>query len=407
MVESPQSVRRSGFRPIRAVQDFLRLPPAEGAAAAAVVSTYLVPYLVSGVALSHIFGLLLILAAAVKTVRSTSRGATVTLLLFCAILLMSMAAGLLLGSTSRFWTEATKTAIVFLIAFFAGIAIPAPRLYAILQPGPWLCAILIGLIFLLVGNPFSLDGRLTLTGFISPNVLGFLIVLNMAVLLCRENMEPLTWGLFGILTVSMVACLSRSALLATLALMLARIGWLRGAALLGVIGGVLAVIFSHNATIQRMLVVEDVMTTGGSGRSDLWHYLLTRWLHTPLAWPFGFGPGSVERVLNIISRQEAAHSLVLGSLYYWGLAGFLFIVICAILAIRGVSNAPPSREKMLARDIVLVVITNGLVDESYDGSQVNVVSALFMALVVAVIVESRRRAKIAQDGMPEFRGRDT
>jgi hypothetical protein len=62
---------------------------------------------------------------------------------------------------------------------------------------------------------------------------------------------------------------------------------------------------------------------------------------------------------------------------------------------------------MLARDIVLVVITNGLVDESYDGSQVNVVSALFMALVVAVIVESRRRAKIAQDGMPEFRGRDT
>lgn len=376
-----------------------RLPLMELAAIGAVFSTYLVPYLIGGVGLSHIFGVALIAFGAQRSVRSTGRDATATFFLFLGILFMSMASGYALGPKERFWTEAVKTAIVFLVAFFAGITISPQRLRAILRPGPWLCLVLVCLIFAIVGNPFSLDGRLAMEGFISPNVLGFLIVLNMAVILCADTRKVWDWGLLVILAVAMLACFSRSALLASLALLLVRIGWRWGATLIGGVGMTLAIVFSNNKVIERMLVIEDVMTTGGSGRSNLWQYLLTRLWHTPEAWAFGFGPGSVERVLTLLSKEEAAHSLVLGSLYYWGFAGMLFVGICALMAVRGVWNAPPSRERMLAWDVVLIFITNGMVDESYDGSQINVVSALFIAMVVGVIVQSRKERGSARMGV--------
>ena len=40
---------------------------------------------------------------------------------------------------------------------------------------------------------------------------------------------------------------------------------------------------------------------------------------------------------------------------------------------------------------LLIVITNSIVDESYDASQVNAISAVFFGLVLAVIIEARRK----------------
>ena len=356
-------------------------------------STYLIPKLISGVAVSHISGLLLMACCAGTVAARTSREATSVFFLFFGIIALSMLSASFVGFQARFPFEAIKTIIVFAITFFVGLAVPAERIHALLEPSPWLFLILVAGIFLFVGNPFGLDGRLQVEGFISSNVLGFMAVLNMAVLLNRPRMSWLDYITFVALIVIMLLCLSRSAMMGTLALAWVRIGWGRGTVIFGTIAAAVATIYSGNKIIERMLVVEDVMTSGGSGRTELWSFLVRNWLNTPTNWLFGFGPGGVHRHPNWHSTEDAAHSLVIGGFYYWGIAGFIFVVGTFLLAAREITKAPISRERTLARDVLLTMLTNGVVDESYNGSQINAISAIFFALVLAVIVEARRRRK--------------
>jgi hypothetical protein len=203
----------------------------------------------------------------------------------------------------------------------------------------------------------------------------------------------LDYIILGALFAVMLLCLSRSAMMGTLALVWVRIGWVRGTVLFGSIAAAVTTIYSGNKIIERMLVVEDVMTSGGSGRTELWSFLVRNWHSTPANWFFGFGPGGVHRHPNWHATEDAAHSLVIGGFYYWGIAGFLFVVGTFLLAVREIAKAPFSRERTLARDILLAMLTNGVVDESYNGSQINAISAIFFALVLAVIVEARRQRR--------------
>ncbi len=343
------------------LRDFSALPLQDALLVLTIWSTYLMPVVVSGVAVSRITGLLLVLVCSQTVSSRTSREATAVFLLFFAILLLSSISAGFVGYQARFPFEAIKTIIVFAVTFFVGLSLSAARIRALLEPSPWLFLILVTGVFLFVGNPFGIDGRLQIEGFISSNVLGFLSVLNIAVLLSRPKLHALDYATLIALIVVTGLCLSRSAMLAGLALLWVRIGWLRGAVVFGGVGAAMGLAFSGSKLIERMLVVEDVLTTGGSGRATLWSFLGNNWLHTPSTWLFGFGPGAVHRHPVWRATQDAAHSIVIGSIYYWGIAGFLFVIGTFMLAVREIIKIPASPERNLARDILLIMLANGLV----------------------------------------------
>lgn len=354
-------------------------------------ATYLLPVLVGGVGVSHVTGMVLIVFCGRAALRHTSREQTSIFFLFFAILMLSILSAGLVGFQARFPFEAIKTALVFLMTFFIGLTVSPDRIRTALDPGPWLFLILVAGVFMFVGKPFAVDGRLQIEGFLSSNVMGFLAVLNGAVLLNRRKLNRLDYATLLLLFLIMLMCLSRSALMETLALIWVRIGWTRGAVILGSLGGTFGILFAGNKVIQRMLVIEDVLTTGGSGRSSLWSFLVNNWWDNPSAWLFGFGPGAVHRHPNWLATEDNAHSMLIGSIYYWGLVGFVFLLGVFVLAMRDVAKAPWSRERSLARDILLITAVNCVVDESYNASQINAISALFFALVLAVVIAARRQ----------------
>jgi hypothetical protein len=369
----------------------MRLP--EAFVALTIWSTYLIPKLISGVAVSHLTGLALIASCAPLVLRRNSREATAAFFLFVGMRSFSMLSASFVGFQERFPFEAIKTIIVFVVTFFVGFSVPASRINDLLEPSPWLFLVFIAGVFAFVGNPFGLDGRLQIEGFISSNVLGFLAVLNMAIILNRPKLYLFDYATLFAITIVMLLCLSRSAMLGALALVWVRIGWGRGVLIFGSIAGAMAVIFAGNKIIQRMLVLEDVMTNGGSGRTELWRFLVGNWFDTPTNWLFGFGPGGVHRHPHWLATEDAAHSMIIGGFYYWGIAGFLFVMGLFACAVREISRTPVSPERNMARDILLIMLANGAVDESYNGSQVNAISAIFFGLVLAVIAESRRQRR--------------
>lgn len=351
----------------------------------AVAATYLLPVTVAGIGLSHLIGIALILATFPVVLHKRSRETSAVFLIFTGIFLAGAISGFALGPGPRFSSDLTKQIIIFMITFFAGLALDAKSLYSILRFSPWFCAVFLVGVFGLSGNPFSYGGRLALEGFASSNVLGYVIVLSIAVLLAPARRSRAELLLLAILLIMMLMTLSRSALLATMAVFWVRLGLLRGFALFAPPAIGLGLYFFNNQMIQRMLVVEDVMTSGGSGRLDLWRYLIDRYLSTPEAWLFGFGPGSIHRRVNMLVAEDSAHSVILDMLYFYGIPGFVLVIATVAAAWFGLARTPQGAERNLARDIVIITVVNGLVDVSFDASGINVLSALFFAFIVSVL----------------------
>lgn len=352
--------------------------------------TYLVPFMVNGLVAAHVILLGIICVAGATVSQRPSLHACIAFIGFFAILALSAFSAVYHGLEERFLPETVKLILLFLGTFFIGLSSSPEKLRTMLAPSPWLCVFLILAVFLVVGSPFGVDGRLQIQGFISPNVLGYLVVMNMAIVWAKPSWKVWDWLVFVILGVLMLASLSRGALIAAVAVFAFHFGLGRSALLFGAMGAALAVIFADNPIIQRMLIIEDAISTGGSGRMQIWGAALQNWLEHPLAWLPGFGPASVHMRLSYISTAEAAHSMYIGALHYLGLLGLLYLLMLLAAGMLGVLRAPPSPERTLARDFLIIVIVNGLVDETYNGSQVTAISAVCFAVIVAVTSQTLR-----------------
>lgn len=361
--------------------------------------TYLVPISVEGLVVAHALLLLIIATCAADVAHRPSLHAGLAFLLFFLILSLSMATALYFGPQARFMPETVKLVLLFLGTFFIGLSVPAERLRALLAPAPWLCLIMVLGVFTFIGSPVAADGRLQIEGFLSPNVLGYLLVMNMAIVWSRPVWKIWDWLVFALLGLCMLACLSRGALIAAAAVFAVHFGLGRSALLFGGIAIALAIIFADNPIIERMLIVEDAISTGGSGRAQVWGTALRNWLDNPVAWLSGFGPASIHMHITILTTQDAAHSMYIGSLHYLGLLGLMYLLAMLAAGIIGVRRAAPSPERTLARDFLIIIMVNGLVDETYNASQVTAISAICFAVIVAVVLRAQSSTRPARVGL--------
>jgi O-antigen ligase len=372
---------------LRAAMHFPRMDIREGLLVLIIWSTYLLPVDVKGVIVAHAFLLTLIAICWMDGCHRRLPHTNTAFFLFFAILSLSSLSALYFGLPVRFPNETVKLILLFLGTFFIGLSFRAERLRAILAPAPWLSLVMMLIVLVFIGPLFSLSGRLDAGGFVSPNVLGYFFVLNMAVVWARPKWKAWDWLVFVLLGISMLACLSRGSMIAAVAVFALHFGIGRTTLLAGGVAGALAAIFSSNPVVQRMLILGDVATSGGSGRTEIWGYALSHWLNHPLAWLSGFGPGSIHLHIRWGSTQDAAHSMYIGALHYTGLLGLAFLLVALGVGFMRIMHARPSPERTLARDFLVITIVNGLVDETYLASQATAISAICFGLIVAVALQ--------------------
>lgn len=96
---------------------------------------------------------------------------------------------------------------------------------------------------------------------------------------------------------------------------------------------VMFVLFTKPENIQRYDLLQDVLTTGGTGRLVIWSNLFDNAFNSPLCLLVGCGPGSISFYIGE-SYVQSAHSSFISLLYWFGTLGAILAVIYMFMLIR-------------------------------------------------------------------------
>lgn len=364
---------------------FWRSPMLDVLAAFIIVLTFAAP-VASGFRPSHA-GLILFSGMALLTLwdRNVGRGPMIALLLFLSVIVTSTLSAFVHGPGANFATLQARNALMFGGIFLAGYSMSAERLRAVLNLVPYFCAGAVIYILALRPDSFSYGGRLSYGEYLFAPGLSYVIALSVAVAFAIEKKRWFHYGLIAALLLAEALTFTRAEIISIGILFWARIGFRRGLAIIAIITLPLAIFFSTNADIKRLLIIQDIAETGGSGRVQVWSQLIGELLNAPTTLLFGFGPGNVNYVVTASQSVDKAHNVPLDTLYSYGIFGFtLLTALCAILARKVVWWGGNSQE-ILVRDIIIVSTVNALVNGSFFDGSLNAISTLFFAFILAVL----------------------
>lgn len=351
-----------------------------------IIVTFVLP-VKSGLRPVHVAGaLLLVVTLPMMWRRNIGRNALFAFVLVNVVMLTSTLSAFANGPGLHFGETLARNVILFFPTFAAGYAISAERLRASLSLTPYLC---IGLVlFILVRpDPFSYGGRLSFGEYMFAPALSYVLVLSLAVVLATENKRWFHYGIIVFLLLANALTFTRAEMISIAILFWIRIGFMRGIALAAAVIAPFAIFFSSSENLQRLLVIQDILATGGSGRSDVWGLLISELISTPSALLFGFGPGHVHYIVNATADVDKAHSIPLDTIYSYGIFGFSLLIGLVIILIKRIAWTDGSNIQMLARDIVIITFVNSMVNGSfYDGS-LNGLTIVFFAFILAVVRE--------------------
>lgn len=352
-----------------------------------IIVTFVLP-VKSGLRPVHVAGaLLLVVTLPMMWRRNIGRNALFAFVLVNTVILTSTLSAFVNGPGLHFGETLARNIVLFFPIFAAGYAISAERLRASLSLTPYLC---IGLVlFILVRpDPFSYGGRLSFGEYMFAPSLSYVLVLGLTVVLAVENKRWFHYGMIAFLLLANALTFTRAEMISIAILFWIRIGFMRGIAIAAAAIAPFAIFFSSSENLQRLLVIQDILATGGSGRSDVWGLLITELIATPSALLFGFGPGHVHYIVNATADVDKAHSIPLDTLYSYGIFGFSLLVAFVIILSKRITWIGGNSIQILARDIVIVTFVNSMVNGSFFDGSLNGLTIVFFAFVLAVIRES-------------------
>jgi hypothetical protein len=357
-------------------------------AAFVIILTFAAP-VVSGFRPSHA-GLILFSGTALISLwdRPLGRAPMVALFLYLSVIVTSTASAFLNGPGNHLGEEQVRNFLMFGGTFMAGYSMSADRLRKVLNITPYLCAATIFAIFIFFPNPFSYGARLSYGEYLFAPGLSYAITLCLAVALAAEKKRWHDHLLIIFLLLSEALTFTRAEIISIVILLWIRIGFRNGLILAAGTIIPIAIFVAPSPDIQRLFVIRDALETGGSGRLQVWSYMVNTLLNTPGALLLGFGPGSVHYIANATQTVDKAHNIPLDTLYAYGVYGFTIMVATLAILCRKIDWRGRSNHHLLVRNIFIVAFVNGLVNGSFFDGALNGLSAIFFGYVVATIRES-------------------
>jgi hypothetical protein len=367
----------------------------------AVIPAGFLPFSISGFRLAHFIAMPLAAISLYRIRNQRLRSPLIVALLFLSILTISTLSAAYHGTGHWLTHYMPRDLICYGTAFAVGLAQPPERIYAALRISPAICVVFLAAIFLFT-HPFSYDGRLQIADVLFSNTLGFLILLNIAVIMSVPHRR---WGqnlVLVILWLALILTFSRAALFAAIAFVWIRIGLIRGALIVLALAAAGLIILTQNPIIQRLLVLQDIRETGGSGRVWLWTTLINNMWNSPSSWLFGFGLGSVHFPPQPWRDGiEKGHSLYFDTLYAYGLAGVTLLASVLAMTWRRLASMPASPMRALARDILLAVMIAGSADTSFFDPEINGYFAVYFAFCIALLRASLEAGRENSNAQPK------
>ena len=171
----------------------------------------------------------------------------------------------------------------------------------------------------------------------SPNstayVLSFITITALVMAKDEINHRKHIFWLFSsaVLTSAIVLSQSRGGLIILLAGLITVFKFNRYTISIIILSLISIFLYISPADIQRLNVINDIASTGGTGRLEIWRQLILSLLANPGAFILGYGPGSIEVYVKD-SVVISAHSSFVSLLYWYGLVGLL-LSLCYIGAL--------------------------------------------------------------------------
>ena len=138
-----------------------------------------------------------------------------------------------------------------------------------------------------------------------------------------------------------------------------------------------AILYINPEYIQRLNVISDIASTGGTGRTEIWRQLILGLLADPKALLLGYGPGNIN--VNIQgSIATSAHSGFITLIYWFGLTGIalsLAYIGALLWKILTTSN-------MLIKGFSVMLLASFFIDSYLLDANILLVNAFLLAYVL-------------------------
>tara|TARA_A100001015_G_scaffold130892_2_gene145236 strand:- start:3968 stop:5194 length:1227 start_codon:yes stop_codon:yes gene_type:complete len=129
---------------------------------------------------------------------------------------------------------------------------------------------------------------------------------------------------------------------------------------------------------------EDITSFSGSGRVDIWKYLISDMLSSPLHLLFGNGVGSISIDLeNSPFMLTSAHNQYLEYFYYFGIIIGTFLIAPVTFTYTKLKRTDPSIEKFLMLAIFLQFSIGLILDSYLQASQMGWYFGMIIGLLIA------------------------
>lgn len=329
-----------------------------------------------------------IVAVTVLWNRRLGREALIALFLFLSVTVTSTISSFVNGAGAYMAAEQVRNVLLFGGTFLAGYAMTAGRLRAVLNMTPYLCAATIIFIILAIPDSPTYGGRLSYGEYLFAPGLSYTITLCLTVAFATENKRWHVYFLITFLLIAEALTFTRAEIISIVILLWIRIGFRNGLLLCASVVIPLAMFVAPSPDFQRLLIIRDIATTGGSGRVQVWTYMINELLDTPSALLFGFGPGHVHYIANATQSVDKAHNIPLDTLYGYGVFGFTILAAMMAILWRKICWSGGNNDQRLARNIFIVSFVNALVNGSFFDGSLNGLSAIFFGYVIASIREA-------------------
>lgn len=325
-------------------------------------------------------------------------------IIFLLFLLISVNLFYLLDPGINYLPEAIKIITLIIGVSVISKKISTDSLVQSFKLIPFIFLFFVSITILSGVNLFTYGGRFALQGFGSSNTLALIIALNLGLLHFSDYNNKLHWFKWlAILSyiVLLLLTYSRGGMFAyAFGLFMVYRNELKELVFYGFIGALvfllIPIIFDFSSLMnqsnifERFNIISDISESGGSGRFFLWAILINDLISNPTNLFTGFGPGSVNVVIQTSAVDiefYSAHSIFLSTLYYYGIIGFVIFVYYLIKFYF--SKIRESKFRKLKEYIFYVFILISIVDATILAAQ-----ALFLLLIYISIFFSKPETKL-------------
>lgn len=285
-----------------------------------------------------------------------------------AIFGASLLSGVYHGLGPRVQNDTTKLLMYAFGIFGMSRLLTSDQLFQVLRVAPMVLVLYCVTEAAGSDDLFAVSGRFVLENTGSSNTLGAMLAVSSLPLMLSEYPTKqrllVVATLFGVLALLMLS-FSRASIIGlgvavVLALPNRKLLLVAPAAIIGGLLVASMVIdlgeFIENADVLKKANLVEWLTERRSvNRLTIWSTILGQYINTPTAWPFGFGPGSVEYYvpsftvyLNQSKYLYSPHSNFIGSLFYFGAVGLAMLCYLLVFAHRRADTSLHHRRLKIA-----------------------------------------------------------